>query len=80
MGRRAFGPAALFLGAELLAAWLVSPEGQKAIGGYGKDEYGQALFAADASSLRTVSQGDLPSPPVVTGRSFAGSGGFPGVS
>ena len=43
-------------GAEFLAAYLVSPEGQKAIGDYGKDKYGQALFTADASSLGTISQ------------------------
>lgn len=43
-------------GAEFLAAYLVSPEGQKAIGEYGKDNYGQALFTPDASSLGTISQ------------------------
>jgi tungstate transport system substrate-binding protein len=43
-------------GAEFLAAYLVSPEGQKAIGAYGKDKYGQALFTPDASSLGTLSQ------------------------
>jgi tungstate transport system substrate-binding protein len=43
-------------GAEFLAAYLVSPEGQKAIGDYGKDKYGQALFTPDASSLGTISQ------------------------
>jgi tungstate transport system substrate-binding protein len=43
-------------GAEFLAAYLVSPEGQKAIGDYGKDKYGKALFTADASSLGTISQ------------------------
>jgi tungstate transport system substrate-binding protein len=43
-------------GAEFLAAYLVSPEGQKAIGAYGKDKYGQALFTPDASSLGTISQ------------------------
>ena len=43
-------------GAEFLAAWLVSPEGQKAIGEYGKAKYGQALFTPDASSLGTLSE------------------------
>jgi len=43
-------------GAEFLAALLVSPEGQKAIGEYGKAKYGQALFTPDASSLGTLSQ------------------------
>ena len=38
-------------GAELLAAYLTSPEGQAAIGAYGLDTYGQALFFPDANTL-----------------------------
>ena len=38
-------------GAEWLAAWLVSYEGQRAIGAYGKSTYGQALFFPDASTI-----------------------------
>jgi tungstate transport system substrate-binding protein len=35
-------------GARDFAAWLVSPEGQKIIGDYGKDRFGQALFVPNA--------------------------------
>jgi tungstate transport system substrate-binding protein len=42
--------------AEFMAAYLVSPEGQKAIGAYGKDKYGVSLFTPDASSTGTISQ------------------------
>lgn len=42
--------------AEFLAAWLVSPEAQKAIGAYGSDRYRQALSTPDAGSLGTVTQ------------------------
>ncbi|MEK7817816.1 MAG: substrate-binding domain-containing protein, partial [Actinomycetota bacterium] len=35
-------------GAEDFAAWLTSPAGQKAIGDFGVDKYGQALFVPNA--------------------------------
>lgn len=35
-------------GAQAFADWLVSPEGQKVIGDFGKEKYGQALFVPDA--------------------------------
>lgn len=37
--------------AEWLAAWLVSADGQKAIGAYGKKDYGQALFYPNAYTI-----------------------------
>ena len=37
--------------AEFLAAYLVSADGQAAIGAYGADKYGQALFFPDASTI-----------------------------
>jgi tungstate transport system substrate-binding protein len=37
--------------AELLAAYLVSADGQAAIGAYGADKYGQALFFPDAGEI-----------------------------
>lgn len=38
-------------GAEYLAAWLVGPEGQKAVAAYGKSKYGQALFFPDSDTV-----------------------------
>ena len=38
-------------GAEWLAAWLVSYEGQRAIGAYGRSTYGQPLFVPNASTI-----------------------------
>jgi len=40
-------------GAEWLAAWLVSYEGQQAIGAYGKSTYGQPLFFPNAFTIST---------------------------
>ncbi len=37
--------------AELLAAWMVSTDGQKAIGAYGKAQYGQPLFFPNAYTI-----------------------------
>jgi hypothetical protein len=34
-----------------LASWMVGHEGQKAIGDYGKSQYGRALFFSDAISV-----------------------------
>lgn len=38
-------------GAQVFADWLVSPEGQKVIGDYGKEKYGQALFVPNAKDV-----------------------------
>ncbi len=35
-------------GGEAFAKWVVSPEAQRMIGAFGKDEYGEALFTPDA--------------------------------
>ncbi|HJW76459.1 MAG TPA: substrate-binding domain-containing protein [Thermoleophilia bacterium] len=43
-------------GAELFAALLTSPAGQAAIGAYGRDVYGEALFIPDAGSVATAGQ------------------------
>ena len=37
-------------GAKAFASWLVSPAGQKAIGSFGVDKYGQQLFVPDAGA------------------------------
>jgi tungstate transport system substrate-binding protein len=41
-------------GAELFAAYLTSPEGQKLIGAFGDDKFGQPLYFADADILGTA--------------------------
>jgi tungstate transport system substrate-binding protein len=41
-------------GAELFAAFLTSPEGQKLIGAFGDDKFGQPLYFADAGILGTA--------------------------
>ena len=42
-------------GAEFLAAYLTSPEGQQAIGAYGEAKFGERLFYPDATTLGTTS-------------------------
>ena len=43
-------------GAELFAALVTSPAGQAAIGAFGLDTYGEALFVPDAGSIATASE------------------------
>ncbi|HPS79869.1 MAG TPA: hypothetical protein PLS53_17040, partial [Thermoanaerobaculaceae bacterium] len=39
--------------ATVLADWLVSPEGQAQIGGFGVERFGQPLFIPDAHPIQT---------------------------